>query len=220
MIQKKNAVLSLILLALVACSKPAYEFVGPVEPPQYPNGAKTTPDSRVRMATRGYLASALKDIFGSSAVPTVDRLITSQIIAFGGEPCDPNAETCSESGGASQLPPVPFASPMRMALMNRACQEIVSNDAALVTAMRAARAQAVLAGVIAASTPMTNQTAPSNGDISSAFELFYTGRPLTDDVAQALRALVDEARARGMNAADQWRVLLGTLCESPGWQIP
>ena len=201
--------LALVALLPLACSKPSYEFNAGIEPPAFPQGLKSTADSRLRMATRSYVASALKEIFGVTATESIDRFVTNQVIAFGGEPCDPNADSCKEAGGASQLPPVPFASPMRMAVANRACQEIVSIDTALSNAVRIVRLQSL----------QTSAT-PSPLDIPAAFELFYTGRAPSPDVVQDLGDVVSAAAKIGMAPLEQWRVLLGTLCESPGWQIP
>lgn len=210
---------SIFLLSLgSACSKPAFQFSHAEEQerklPQ--DGFKVTPGSRLRLATRSYVSTSLKDIFGPTSVTIVDKHVTSQVAAFGGEPCDPNVGPCAVKVGESQLPMVPNAVPARLALTGRACQELVSLASTLNAAIQNARVSSQLAGT---NLP-TTITAPSDRDIAAAFDLFYTGKPMTEAVASDLREMLKGLADLGHGPLEQWRLLLGVLCESPGWQIP
>lgn len=190
---------SLVFSMMTACSGEVFEF----SPEAAVN--KLTAETQLRLASRSFVASTLNDVFGPSAATHVQTLVTNQISAFAGEPCDNyNATNC---GDLTQLPVVATASTQRAALLIRACRRIVNDDRAVTFAAAQAGAGSPLA-------------TPTDSQIDAAFQLFYLGKPLPNDLHTELKGVVQAAVQQGLNATDQWRFLWDLLCGTPYWQVP
>jgi hypothetical protein len=176
------------------------------------------PQAELTLGDRGYIDSVLKEIFTPTGQePDLDVILKAEIRAsigvFGGScnvyssvglsDCTQQVKeqlTTLDVGAAARQP----TSAAREARRIRACEQIVDLPSAM---------QAAVAKIPSASL----DTPPSGGQIAQAFDLFYPGQPLPKDAQDALAALVaDEAATPGAS----WQLLMLTLCQSPGWQIP
>jgi hypothetical protein len=174
-----------------------------------------TASTRFRLSNRHFLASRLDQIFGPSQSVSLDALIRSQPIHFGG-PCDKhngdfvkdgNDEIMGECNerASSQAAMVPFPSSGRFALMTRSCDiASQSNTAVTYAVTRATGSNATTRAVTSA-------------DIDALHRLFYLKSP-NAEVNAALLALAIAAQPSGY--LESWRYVLFTLCSDPGWQIP
>lgn len=215
--------LLLIFLLLISnCGPARFQFGLVPSASESEEGLAPVVERNLRMGTREFTASTLSEIFGgsrnSSVNEVIEEMIRTQLGPFGGGPCDRYGEDCPPSqmtpgradpAGESQALVVPSATTGRMALILRSCEKITAiNDA-----VRFAAAQAM--GV-----PVDSQLPiPLAGDITAAFELFYTGRSPSSDVVRSLDSLAREAQQLG-GEIESWRFLFLALCISPGWQIP
>ena len=218
-----------LILTYSNCSKPASvvknkEEVFIVEPPPpteeeievEPTLSAPIPvQSEFHLGNREYIVSVLKEIFtfsGGEAVidEILSREIRGNIGAFGGA-CNVYSgrglADCSLQVKAQQDTNdtlMPFAQPssaIREARRVRACERIVDRQEALAAAVAKIPASSVNA--------KANET-----QIAQAFELFYPGQEITNDVRITLSNLV---AAEG-NPQGSWQLLFYALCVSPGWQ--
>lgn len=185
-------------------------------------GVVTDSDSKLRMATRAYVASTLREVFGaashSSVEKAIEELVVRQLAPFAGGPCDRYGEDCPlmnngsgrvDPAGESQSSVIPAPTTARFALMIRVCERITSEDKAIFFA-----ASQAMGGAVANHLPM-----PLEGDVTAAFDLFHTGEVPPKAVTNELLSLAKLAYQQG-GTLEAWRFLLLTLCTSPGWQIP
>lgn len=217
--------ISLMPFFLGGCSMVSSKFVAE-------NGSAkiqiTTPainlfSSDLKLATKNYVASTLRQIFGDgSSHPLQDQIISKLIDAkygsFGGGPCDPYAHTgCGLSSvpglstmGEAALPQVPAIATARMALTVRACDKLAATDDAIYFAVGLIQATGVT-GSTAAKTP------PTDKQITQLYELFHPGATPSSTTAMDLSNIATKASLYG--AMEAWRFVLLTLCLSPSWQV-
>lgn len=177
--------------------------------------AGSASDAVLRSGSRKFVQTRLNDIFGGSATPHVNSLVSGNVGHFGG-PCDKyifdfngnqnygNCPTLTDSQ-ASLIGP---GTPARVALTVRTCQRIVATDASVVFAVT----QAV-------GSDITGRM-PSQGEIQSLYDLFYTGKMAPTKVLASLSTVGTTAQQKGYGTLGAWRFILSTLCSSPDWQIP
>jgi len=218
------------VLAL-ACGKSAMEFSEQAVPTPF-GGADApisqATEKRLRLMGRTYVASVLREIFGPSVESVIFKQVELQNGAFGGNPCDPGRRFPSATNpdepiddirdcpdftrgfvdyarlvsGQSQTELVPVGTTGRMGYTVRACDQIVSQDTAVNTAIQR------IGG--------NPSVKPSDADVRAAFDAFHPGRVPSEAVVTALKGVSDA----GASALEGWRFLLATLCYSPSWQIP
>lgn len=174
-----------------------------------------TADSKLRLGDRLYVKTTLDDIFGPGVSEITQRLIMTKTAQFGG-PCDPaisDTECSSPVEAFAAL--VPIAITARESYRTRACEEISSQDSAILHAyMQAKMPQAdSSSGVVPGW--------PGIADFQLAYDLFYPGRAMPSGVASALLEVTEAAkRLERTSPVEGWRYLLLTLCLAPDWQLP
>jgi hypothetical protein len=162
-------------------------------------------DIRLRLASRSMIAAILQGVFGPDSEPIVKPLVRDQYGPFGGDPCDRYAAPCGLANN-TQLPMVPFANALRFGLIARACERLVSSDQTLHFALSSFAAVAT--------------SPPGPSDVQAVFELFYPGKQMSSAVASDLQGVVTASTQNGHRSNDTWRILVDTVCQSPGWQLP
>jgi hypothetical protein len=176
------------------------------------------PQAELTLGDREYIDSVLKEIFTPTGQEhDLDAILKAEIRAsigvFGGtcnvyssaglSDCsaqDKSQLSTVDVGAAARQP----SSAAREARRIRACEQIVDLPSAM---------QAAVAKIPSASL----DTPPSAPQIAAAFDLFYPGQNLPSDTQDALAALVEGELA---TPGASWQLLMLTLCQSPGWQIP
>ena len=227
------------LVSLMGCSMKSRDPASYAVTPKFNlDGPASPTEFRIVMGTRTMVASTLEDIFGKTSVASgglnvqdvTSNFVLSQPASWGG-PCDPyanshpvphagrnggldmvietpNARGCSDKV-FSQSSMLPSGSTSRLAWTIRACDRIVSSDAAI-------RFAATQSGYPANS---SLNTPPSEQSIRSVFDIFHPGIALSTASFGALKGVVDEANRQFPNTPEAWRFLMLTLCSSPGWQM-
>ncbi|MGZ3794553.1 MAG: hypothetical protein ACXVCP_19555, partial [Bdellovibrio sp.] len=106
-------------------------------------------------------------------------------------------------------PIIPASSAPREGQRMKTCNQILTNDTALLYAINQATGKDQNA-VIAS--PIPNAT-----DIAAAYDLFYPGQIPPDSVVTKLSTVATQANSSS-TVLDSWRYLLTTLCWAPDWQ--
>ncbi len=172
-------------------------------------------DSTLPLSGRRFVQTRLDDIFGPTVVAATSGLIANSIGSFGG-PCDkykkdfnggPNYGDC-KAIAESQASLIGPAAPSRQSLIIRACEMIAQNDSAIKMAV-----------TNAIGSDMTSRL-PTQGEIQSLYELFYTGKIASTEALKSYNSVSLAVQQKAYPALDSWRFVLFTMCSSPDWQIP
>jgi hypothetical protein len=160
----------------------------------------------LRLTHGNYVVGLLNEVFGStSALSATSALISGPYTQFGGT-CEKYASTPCPAQ-SSQGSVIPGALTTRFALVTRACDRILQNDAAVTAALAKIGGNAT--------------TFPIPTTVAAAYSLFYPGRNLSaNDVGNALLDIAEQAKSQALPALEAWRFIFLTLCVSPDWQIP
>lgn len=165
--------------------------------------------NRPKIGDKLFVASFYNQIFGPSVGGFMVPLIRNNTGAFGG-PCDQlgNIATnhCLGRSSFSQAPVLPNSMATREGFRIRTCDLTAQTDAAIVHAV---------AQIKNAST----DSKPGTSEVAKAYELFFPGHEPTQEVGEALKAVVDEATSDGQPPLEGWRFLFLTLCLAPEWQL-
>lgn len=194
--------------------------------------------SSLRMGDRNFVADSLESIFGTSSDVTnvTNLLIRRQIDNFGGPRDifrDPSEAECA--GGycyapsSSQAPVIAAATSVREAFRIRACYEILKVktnmlEIPLLTAIGMAKGtitEPVLLSI--ENNFFSTLAAPTDEEITAAFELFNPGEEPGATLVAALRNFTQEISLSTQFSdptKEAWRFLFLSLCTAPEWQIP
>jgi len=170
-----------------------------------------------KVMSRGITCSTLAYVFGvlpsateAPAIADCNTILesapgcTNRTAWFGG-----GVDNYQRAGAPSHAEALlPFAGPLpsRFAI-ERTCDQLVAKDACLNFAAQMTGAASATAAP------------PTEGQLSTAFELFHPGREPSPEVMQSLRNVADGANSQFKSAQAAWQMAFLTLCLSPSWQI-
>lgn len=166
------------------------------------------PDDKINIGHSGYMTSTLTMVFVNPALATpstnaiknkIKSLVTLQIDSMGG-PCSRYDDNCP-GGDRASSPVVPLSNAIRKGYLIRACEEILSIDEAVMTALT--------------QISLTPTSAASDMNLSNALNLFFPGRAISDSVLGPLSAQHQAALNFGQTPLDAWRFVFLSLCTSP-----
>ncbi len=166
------------------------------------------PDDKINIGHADYMTSTMTTIFVNPTLATpstnaiknkIKSLVTLQIDSMGG-PCSRYDDICP-GGNRTSSSVVPLSNAIRKGYLIRACEEILSIDEAVMTALT----QSSLAPTSAA----------SDMNLSNALNLFFPGRAVSDNVLAPLKAQHQAALNFGQTPLDAWRFVFLSLCTSP-----
>ncbi len=166
------------------------------------------PDDKINIGHAGYMSSTLTQLFVNPTLATtstsaikskINGLVTLQIASMGG-PCSRYDDNCS-GGDRATAPVVPLSNAIRKGYLIRSCEEILSIDEAVTTALTQIN--------------LTPNSAASDMSLSNTLNLFFPGRAISEDVLAALKAQHEAALNFGQTPMDAWRFVFLSLCTSP-----
>ncbi len=165
-------------------------------------------DDKINIGHAGYMTSTMTMLFVNPALATtstssiknkINSLVNLQISSMGG-PCSRYDDICP-GGDRSSAPEVPLSNAIRKGYIIRSCEEILSIDEAVMTALT--------------QISLTPNSAASDVNLSNTLNLFFPGRAVSDYVLAALRAQHQAALNFGQAPLDAWRFVFLSLCTSP-----
>lgn len=165
-------------------------------------------EDKINIGHAGYMASAMTLMFvnpsSSSSAATniktrINTLVTAQIPSMGG-PCNRYEGNCP-GGDRSSAPMVTVSNAIRKGYLVRACEEILSIDEAVITAL---------------SNASLGPAAPaSDASLLAITNLFFPGREISNNILIDLKAQHQAALNLGQTSTDAWRFVFVSLCTSP-----
>ena len=181
----------------------------------------------VRLSDRYYVTSLLSDVFGPTAMSTLNNNVKIRMDSFGGgcDQYDRNVNsglTCLNDdcnmincNGATVLHnQIGVSSVIRQGWVLRACEEITNSNDAITYA-------AILIGAVTTNNnrkPIKNVLAtPTRQTMASAYGLFYRSTSPSDDVLTALNNVAVNETTSNL---EKWRYIFLSLCTTPEWQVP
>ncbi len=165
-------------------------------------------EDKINIGHASYMTSTLTMLFVNPASATsantsikskINSLVTQQIASMGG-PCSRYEDNCP-GGDRSSAPEVPLSNAIRKGYLIRSCEEILSIDEAVITAL--------------SQISLPPNSAASDLNLSNTLNLFFPGRAVSDDVLSALRSQHQAALNFGQTPLDAWRFVFLSLCTSP-----
>ena len=165
-------------------------------------------DDKINIGHAGYMTSAMTILFVNPALATpstsaiknkINTLVNLQISSMGG-PCSRYDEVCP-GGDRSSAPVVPLSNAIRKGYIIRSCEEILSIDEAVMTALM--------------QISLAPNSAASDVNLSNTLNLFFPGRAVSDNVLAALRIQHQATLNFGQTPLDAWRFVFLSLCTSP-----
>lgn len=129
----------------------------------------------------------------------IKALISNQVASMGG-PCNRYEGNCP-GGDQSSAPMVPLSNAVRKGYIIRACDEVLSQDEAVTTAL--------------ANVNLVATSAATDANIISVLNLFFPGREITADILSDLKTQHQAAIGLGQTTTDAWRFVFVGLCTSP-----
>lgn len=173
--------------------------------------------SQALLGTRTYVASIFSTIFISNAGNLGDDetiknkikvLILNQAGPMGGT-CKKNDITSTDSTCATKItetlrgPMLPNANAIRRGYFTRACEEILSIDQSVTSALQ--------------KISLTSSSALSEDNFALVFELFNPGTPMSPTVQTNLTKVANSTSLT--TNLDRWRFILYSLCRSASLEI-
>ncbi len=170
--------------------------------------ASLSAEDKINIGHADYMASVMTLLFVNPASASgsatnikgkIDTLVANQIPSMGG-PCNRYEGNCPGED-LSSAPMVATSNAIRKGYLVRACEEILSIDEAVITAL-----SKVSLGPMAPA---------SDANLRSISNLFFPGREISSAILLDLKAQHQAALSMGQTPTDAWRFVFVSLCTSP-----
>lgn len=165
-------------------------------------------EDKINIGHADYMASVMTLFFVNPASASgsattikgkINTLVAKQIPSMGG-PCNRYEGDCP-GGDLSSAPMVTISNAIRKGYLIRACEEILSIDEAVITAL-----SKVSLGPMAPA---------SDANLRNILNLFFPGREISSLILIDLKAQHQAALNMGQTPTDAWRFVFVSLCTSP-----
>lgn len=170
------------------------------------------PSQKVLVHNRTYVASLVREIFGSAyPFPHLEVLINQWILNRGaqyGQGCDPygsySGRDCGGSISGANLAYQTDDSTLRESYRVQFCEHVLGFDHAVNVVLEKISNRSV---------------APTAGAVRQIYGFFYRGDDASDAIVASLMELDTTLAKNGESVMDRWRGVILQVCESPGWQL-
>lgn len=172
-----------------------------------PAPVSTIDNAQIVVGTRRSIASKFMVIFSSgndTAKTRIENRITKESNGFLGGACTPYEDTVDCPGSseesrvnASMLPNI---SSIRRSLVYSTCGEVIREDSAANTALSRAGLNANSAG--------------NESNVRKLADLFFPGVVLSTEAARGLASVHQEAKTKGLDNTDSWKMVMQPMCQS------
>lgn len=182
-------------------------------------------NAEVRIGNRFMVYSNLKEIFVADVQDAIDKTILSSLDAnikdhaeaWGGSCTRYDAGCAQKICGVKGSDPceadlavkmtatnTPTGSVLRKGYSTRTCEEVLSIDKAVMTALSKSGLK----------TETQPNPLPNSANISVFMDFYHMGKPTSQTSLDELTKVVTAAQQKGMSTLDQWRFVMLPICES------